>query len=160
MKAKYALRAMCVLADKPDAAISARELAERSRAPEKFLEAILLNLRRAGLVHSKRGAHGGHALARPAVEIMVGDVIRSIDGPLAAVRCASVSDYRACTDCPSPDSCQLRALMREARDALSHVLDRRSLADFSRSPSSRMFPAFKEVSHEQATRSHTHDPQA
>lgn len=158
MKAKYALRAMCVLAETPDAAISARELAERSLAPEKFLEAILLDLRRGGFVHSKRGARGGHALARPAVEIMVGDVIRSIDGPLAPVRCASVSDYRACTDCPSPGSCQLRALMREARDALSHVLDRRSLADFSRSPPSRMAPAFKEALHEQATRSPTRHP--
>lgn len=123
MKAKYALRALGALADARGARLQARALAERSGLPPKFLEAILVELRDAGFVDSRRGPSGGHALARPAEAIMLGDVIRAIDGPLAPVRCASVTAYRACPECPEPDACRLRAVMREARDALSRVLD-------------------------------------
>lgn len=123
MKAKYALRALSALAVGDGERLQARTLAERSGTPEKFLEAILVELRDAGLVDSRRGPHGGHALARPAHRIMLGDVIRVIDGPLAPVRCASVTAYRACPECPDPDACGLRAVMRDARDALSRVLD-------------------------------------
>lgn len=130
MKAKYALRALGELA-RSDARLHAHALAERSRTPGKFLESILVDLREAGFIDSRRGAQGGHALARPAEQIMVGDVIRAIDGPLAPVRCASVSAYEPCRDCPDPDACAVRALMRESRDALSHVLDRRSLREFA-----------------------------
>ncbi|MGY4514765.1 RrF2 family transcriptional regulator [Lysobacter sp. HA18] len=123
MKAKYALRALSALAQADGARLQARTLAERSGTPEKFLEAILVELRDAGLVDSRRGPTGGHALAKPAARIMLGDVIRVIDGPLAPVRCASVTAYKACPECPDPDACGLRAVMREARDALSQVLD-------------------------------------
>jgi Rrf2 family protein len=131
MKAKYALRAMRELALSEGSRLQAHELAERSRTPGKFLEAILVDLRQAGFVESRRGQHGGHALARAPEQIMIGDVIRAIDGPLAPVRCASVTAYEPCRDCPDPDACELRALMRETRDALSQVLDRRSLRDFA-----------------------------
>ncbi len=158
MKAKYALRAMCALARaeagrlRPGTAaphpsapglspllsrrgrLQARTIAEHSGAPGKFLESILVDLRQAGFIDSRRGQKGGHALARPADQIMVGDLIRAIDGPLAPVRCASVSAYQPCADCRDPDACSLRALMREARDALSHVLDRRSLRELALSP--------------------------
>lgn len=123
MKAKYALRALGALADAGGVRLQARTLAERSGTPEKFLEAILVELRDAGLVESRRGPSGGHALARPAEAIMLGDVIRVIDGPLAPVRCASVTAYRACPECLDPEACSLRAVMREARDALARVLD-------------------------------------
>ena len=123
MKAKYALRALATLAEGPEDRLQARALAGRSGVPSKFLEAILVELRDAGLVDSRRGPSGGHALARSADRIMLGDVIRVIDGPLAPVRCASVTAYRACPECPDPDACTLRAVMREARDALSRVLD-------------------------------------
>ncbi|MGH8080563.1 MAG: RrF2 family transcriptional regulator, partial [Lysobacter sp.] len=107
---------------------------EHSGAPSKFLESILVDLREAGFVDSRRGQKGGHALARPADQIMIGDLIRAIDGPLAPVRCASVSAYQPCADCPDPDACSLRSLMREARDALSSVLDRRSLRELALAP--------------------------
>ena len=113
-KAKYSLRAMCVLsALAPGDRLQAQALADRARAPVKFLEAILVDLRRAGFIESRRGQLGGHALARPAGEIMVGDVIRAIDGPLAPVRCASLSAYEPCSDCIDPQACALRALMRD-----------------------------------------------
>lgn len=131
MKAKYALRTMTALARSGDARVQARQLAERCRIPAKFLETILVELRQAGFVQSRRGQQGGHALARAPEDIRIGDVIRAIDGPLAPVRCASVTAYEPCRDCPDPDACALRALMRETRDALSRVLDGRSLREFA-----------------------------
>ena len=91
-------------------------------------------------MESRRGQRGGHRLARPSEEITIGDVIRAIDGPLAPVRCASVTAYEPCRDCPDPDACALRALMRESRDALSLVLDGRSLRDFANADASPATP--------------------
>lgn len=128
-KAKYGLRAMCALAALPEGdRLHAHVIAERANIPAKFLEAIMVDLRRAGFVDSRRGAQGGHALAKPAGEVMVGDLIRAIDGPLAPVRCASMTAYEPCADCAEPDNCAVRALMWETRQALCGVLDQRSLA--------------------------------
>ena len=132
MKAKYALRALCALAHGAPDRLQARRVAAETRVPEKFLEAILVDLRKAGFVASTRGTVGGHALARPAEQIAIGDVIRAIDGPLAPIRCASVTAYRPCAECPDPERCALRFLMTDVRDAISGVLDRRSLADFAK----------------------------
>jgi len=127
-KAKYGLRAMCALHGSDSRWLQARAIAKRANVPEKFLEAILVDLRKAGFVESRRGHLGGHALARPAGQIMVGDLIRAIDGPLAPVRCASMSAYEPCSDCADPEHCAVRELMRETRAALSGVLDTCSLA--------------------------------
>jgi Rrf2 family protein len=126
-KAKYGLRAMCSLATSEQPWLQANAIATRANVPAKFLEAILLDLRRAGFVSSRRGHQGGHALALPADQIMVGDLIRAIDGPLAPVRCASMTSYAPCADCADPDHCAVRELMRETRAALSGVLDHCSL---------------------------------
>lgn len=128
MKAKYALRAMTVLAAHAEP-LPAHRIAHEARVPEKFLETILLDLRRAGFVASKRGLQGGHALARPAEHIRLGDLIRSIDGPLAPIRCASLTAYRPCGDCPDPAQCAVRDLMTEVRNAIAGVLDTRTLRD-------------------------------
>ena len=126
-KAKYALRALCVLALAQPGKVAARKLAKDADVPEKFLETILVELRNAGLAASLRGAGGGHTLAKPADEIMVGDIVRAIDGPIAPIRCASVTAYQPCVDCADPDSCALRLLMGDVRDAMSDVIDHRSL---------------------------------
>lgn len=126
-KAKYALRALCALVNAQPEQLQARQVAIAADVPEKFLEAILVELRKAGIIVSKRGVQGGHMLARPAEEIMVGEIIRTIDGPLAPIRCASVTAYRACDDCPEPEACALRLLMGDVRDAMSDVVDQRSL---------------------------------
>ena len=131
MKAKYGLRAMCALHDSDSRWLQARVIAVRASVPEKFLEAILVELRRAGFVDSRRGHLGGHALAKPAAEVMVGDLIRAIDGPLAPVRCASMTAYQPCGDCRDPEHCAVRELMRETRAALSGVLDHCSIAAFA-----------------------------
>ncbi len=131
MKAKYAQRALCALTDASVGRLPARAIATQANVPEKFLEAILVDLRNAGFVDSRRGLQGGHALARAAQSIMVGDIIRAIDGPIAPLRCASLSAYKPCDDCADPERCALRDLMADVRVAMSDVLDRRSLAQFA-----------------------------
>ncbi len=130
-RAKYALRASVVLAERQPHSVwtSAADLAEAAEVPRKFLEAILTQLREAGLLESRRGPAGGHRLASLAADIAVADVIRSIDGPLAMTPCASATAFRACDDCTDIDTCRLRHIMRRARDAAAAVLEQHSLAD-------------------------------
>lgn len=126
-KAKYALRALVVLARTPGQPAPAHRIAREARVPEKFLETILVELRLGGYVESRRGLQGGHVLAQPAEAIAVGDLIRCIDGPIAPLRCASVTAYEPCADCPDPARCAVRDLMADVREAMSGVLDHRSL---------------------------------
>ena len=130
-KAKYALRALCVLTRAHPGLVPARRLAREAVVPEKFLETILVELRNAGVVASRRGTVGGHSLARSAEEIMVGDIVRILDGPIAPIRCASVTAYRPCYDCVDPEACALRLLMGDVRDAMSEVIDKRTLRQLS-----------------------------
>lgn len=129
-KAKYALRAMIDLAKVAKADRSATafiaDIAERQDIPRRFLEAILLELRRHGLVVSQRGKAGGYALARPASDISFADVIRAIDGPLALTPCTSKTRYQRCADCTESD-CALRKTLRKVRDATADVLENASI---------------------------------
>ena len=129
-KAKYALRALLVLAARPgDEPVHVADIAETEHISRKFLEATLLELRKHGVLVSQRGQHGGYRLARPAGEISFGEVIRIIDGPLAPLPCASVTAFRVCPDCARPDDCSIRWLMQKVRDATAGVLDECTLAD-------------------------------
>ena len=105
------------------------ELAERERIPHKFLELILLELRNAGILRSKKGKGGGYALARPAREVTLGQVIRVVDGPLAPIPCVSERAYVRCEECVSEESCGTRMVMKEVRDAVAKILDGTTLAD-------------------------------
>lgn len=138
-KAKYALHALLYLADRPSGEpTQIADIAESQKMPRKFLELILLELKRHGLVRSTRGKHGGYALAKPAESISFGQVVRYIDGPLALVPCASRTAYRRCDDCLSEDDCAIRETMRRARDAVARVLDNSNLADAIRHPQHRI----------------------
>lgn len=129
-KAKYALRALIHLADKAgEDVVSIGEIAVEENVPHKFLEVILSDLRRCGLVESRRGKRGGYRLARPAGEIAIGEVVRMIDGPLAPLRCASQTQFEPCADCRDVQTCEVRWLMRDVRDAIADVLDKRTLQD-------------------------------
>lgn len=129
-KAKYALKALCQLAQEPEGQLMmVADIAEREHAPRKFLELILLDLKRHGLVYSQRGKNGGYALARPASEITVGQVIRILDGPIAPLPCASLTGYRSCSDCDDEDTCPVRRVMRRVRDAIAEIVDNTSIAD-------------------------------
>jgi Rrf2 family protein len=128
-KSEYGLRAMLDLAAHADeGAVRLKDLADRNHIPLKFLEQIFLTLRNAGVVRSQVGAHGGYMLSRPAEEITLGEVIRTLDGTIAPVGCVSKIAYEPCT-CPDERACPLRAAMNQVRDAIVAVVDYTSLAD-------------------------------
>jgi len=135
-KAKYALKAMIVLARHDgQGLLQAADISETESVPKKFLEVILLELRKQGLVVSVRGKNGGHQLAKPADAITLGQIIRIMDGPLAPIPCASLTGYRRCSDCRDEKACAIRRAMREVRDAAAAVLDGTTLADACNSKS-------------------------
>jgi Rrf2 family protein len=124
------LQALLLLAREPTQDLQlVSDIAEREKLPKKFLEAILLELNRNGLVRSRRGRGGGYALAKPADLITFGQVVRIIDGPLAPLSCVSVNYYRRCDDCKDEMTCEIRKVMRRVRDAISAELDGTSLQD-------------------------------
>ena len=128
-QAKYALRALIGLARaEPGRAVLTADLAKQQRIPKKFLEQILLELKKPGIVRSHRGRSGGYSLGRPAKDISFADVLRVTDGPLALTPCVSVMAYRKCDDCFDEAVCGIRKVMALARDATADVLESRSLA--------------------------------
>ena len=128
-KTKYGLKAMLELAgEAAQAPLQASELADRQRLPRKFLEAILLELTRHGLLQSKLGRGGGYVLARKPGDITVGEIIRILEGPLALIPCVSQTAYRRCEECLDEETCGIRLAMKEVRDATSHILDNTTLA--------------------------------
>ncbi len=129
MKAKYALKALIHMARQDKPALPSKQIAEAEDIPQKFLDNILQELRQNGIVDSKRGIFGGYFLARKPGDIFLGDIIRIIDGPLAPIRCASLTAYQKCDDCRDETACSLRHLMLDVRNAMSGVLDGRSLED-------------------------------
>ena len=137
MKAKYALRALMVLARNERKLMQTKTIAKTADVPHKFLEAILSDLKNHGMVSSKRGMLGGYQISKPADVITVGDIIRIMDGPLAPIRCASVTAYQPCEDCPDEAKCAIRDVMKDVRVAISGVLDQRTIADLLDSPRTR-----------------------
>jgi Rrf2 family protein len=129
-KGKYGLKALVHLSSLPNG-VSAQcvDIAEANRIPKKFLDAILGDLRTAGIVRSKKGPGGGYMLARPPHDIKVGYVIRVLDGPLAPIACASRTAYQPCDDCEDVKGCAVRLTMAKVRDAMSDILDRLTMAD-------------------------------
>ncbi len=128
-RGKYATRALLHLSLHSDEGpVQIHEIAERQNIPVKFLEQILLTLKRFGFVQSRKGPGGGYFLARSPEKITLGAVVRAIDGPLAPISCVSQTGYQEC-GCPDPDTCGLRVAWKDARDALARVLDNTTFAD-------------------------------
>ena len=129
-KTKYGLRALLGLARGTDRSPRlVADLAREEGIPQKFLEAILLELKRRALVDSRKGRGGGYFLRRAPEEITFGDVIRALEGPLATVPCVSETAYAPCVECVDELTCGVRIAMKEVRDATAAILDRTSLAD-------------------------------
>ncbi len=129
-KGEYAMRALIDMAMAHAMGLDLvplSALAESQRLPGTFLEQILMMLKREGILSSTRGKYGGYSLAKPAGEIVMGDLVRLIDGPLAPISCASHTAYAPCT-CPDEEHCGLRLLMVDVRQAISSVMDKYSLA--------------------------------
>ncbi len=126
-KAKYGIRAMLHLARQRNGAVLIKNIAQQERLPKKFLEAILLELKVAGVLQSKPGKGGGYSLHRPPDSITLGQIIRTIDGPLAPIPCASQTAFAPCKDCPDVQKCVIRFVMKQVRDATAKILDETTL---------------------------------
>jgi Rrf2 family protein len=129
-RGEYGLRAMVILASQPDLSrpLSVKEIAAREKIPAKFLEQILNALKNTGLLQSKIGLNGGYYLAKPPKEIPLGQIVRILDGPLAPIRCVSKIAYAPCA-CPDENTCGLRMVMADVRNAIAEILDGTTLAD-------------------------------
>lgn len=129
-KTRYALKALLELAALPaGATLSSAAISARRTIPVKFLESILVELKRGGLVRGQRGRSGGYQLAQSTQVISFGAVVRLMEGPLALLPCVSVTQYRRCADCADDRSCELRKIFREVRNSSAAILDGWTLAD-------------------------------
>ncbi len=128
MKGKYGLKALYHLAGLPPGVMAQSvEIAEKHAISKKFLDAILADLRHSGFVQTRKGRGGGYCLTRSPDSIMVGHVLRVLDGPLAPIHCASRTAYQRCHDCADENACAVRLTMLEVREAIAAVLDNKSL---------------------------------
>jgi len=135
-KSEYALRALLELTNSYEREILPRaQLAETLKIPAGFLEGILLTLKHAGILASRRGVDGGFKLLKPPSSITLGQIIRILDGPLAPIACVSQVAYQKCEGCPYTvkQACPIQNVMLEVRNAIAGILDHYTLEDFARS---------------------------
>lgn len=128
-KTQYAFHALTYLAEhegKTPVLIS--EIADHKQISIKFLEIILLELKKAGILGSKKGRGGGYYLIKPAEEVSIARIIRLLDGPIALLPCVSLNYYEKCENCDET-SCGLHDVMAEVRDESLKVLEHKTLAD-------------------------------
>lgn len=130
-KAQYAIHALTYLGERYlDGPIPIHLIAEKRKIPYKFLEAILLELRKNGILGSKAGKGGGYYLLKPPDKIMLIQIIRASDGPVALLSCVSKNFYETCTICPYTEiNCPIRQTFLDVRNATLQVLDNKSLAN-------------------------------
>src|SRR5438045_1567117 len=129
-KTKYALNALLFLGEKYNKGpILISDIAKSERISKKFLELILLELKNRGILNSKKGKGGGYTLGKDPNHIIMGDVIRIFEGPLAPVSCVSRSAYHKCEECRDEKYCGIRLMMKDVRDAIANILDKTTLAD-------------------------------
>ena len=129
-KARYAFRALLAIAEAPAGeAMPSVEIAQRYAIPHKFLEQILLDLRKAGILESRRGKSGGYVMLRPADTVTFGEILRIFEGPLAPLPCLSRQAYRQCEDCVDERTCVIRREFGRSYEASRAVLDNRTIGD-------------------------------
>jgi len=129
-RTKYGLKALAYLADQDrDRPVLIAEIAEAEKISHKFLESILLELKRNGLLGAKRGKGGGYYMLKSPEEISVATVYRLLEGPIAWLPCVSLNFYEKCTDCESEAKCRLHSTMLEVRDSILEVVENKTIAD-------------------------------
>ena len=129
-KTKYGLKALTYLA-KMDSQVPVQiaVISEAENISQKFLESILLSLRKTGYLGSKKGKGGGYYLLKDAKDIPIAAVFRILEGPIAMVPCVSLNFYEKCDDCPDEASCSVHKLMIQVRDNMLEVFVNTSLQD-------------------------------
>lgn len=130
-KAQYAFRALTHLVNKcEDGPILISDISKKKRIPLKFLENILLELKRAGVLDSKKGKGGGYFIKADPAATTVASIIRIVDGPIAMLPCVSLNFYERCKNCDEKN-CGLHNIMESVRDATLNVLEHRTLKDLA-----------------------------
>jgi Rrf2 family protein len=131
-KTKYGLKALTFIARSMSSEpVQVGEIAKGEQIPQKFLESILLALRKAGILGSKKGKHGGYYLRKDPSEILMTEVMRVLEGPIAMVPCVSLNFYEKCDDCPDEAACSVHKLMIQVRDSTLEVFKNTTLKDLS-----------------------------
>lgn len=128
-KTKYGLKALTYIARNNEHMVPIAQIAKSENIPHKFLESILLLLRKSGFLGSKKGKGGGYYLLKEASDIYMTDVMRILEGPIAPVACVSLNYYEKCDDCDDETTCSLNKLMVQVRDANLHVFRNTTLED-------------------------------
>ena len=131
-KTKYGIKALAFIAKKKDRnPVQTSEIAKSENISQKFLESILLELRKSGFLGSKKGKGGGYYLIKEPENILMTAVIRVLEGPIAMVPCVSLNYYEKCDDCPDEEACSVHSLMIQVRDSTLKVLGENTLADLA-----------------------------
>ncbi len=131
-KTKYGLKALAFIARQGDKTpVQIATIADSENISHKFLESILLTLRKAGILGSKKGKGGGYYLLKAASDIPMTDVIRTLEGPIAMLPCVSLNFYEKCDDCPDEHACSVHKLMIQVRDSTLKILRHNTLADLA-----------------------------
>ncbi|RIA10672.1 BadM/Rrf2 family transcriptional regulator [Flavobacteriaceae bacterium MAR_2010_72] len=129
-KTKYGLKAMTYLArQENNEPVQIGVISKSENISQKFLESILLTLRKNGFLGSKKGKGGGYYLLKDPKDIKMSAVMRILEGPIAMVPCVSLNFYETCDDCPDENACAVHNLMIEVRDSTLNIFNNRSLAD-------------------------------
>ncbi len=129
-KTKYGIKALVYVAKhKHKETVQVSLIADTQNISPKYLEAIMLTLKKAGFLGSKKGKGGGYYLRRPPEDIKMVEVMRVLEGPVAMVPCVSLNFYEKCDDCPSEDFCSVNRLMIQLRDSSLAVLNKTTIAD-------------------------------
>ncbi len=132
-KCQYALHALIYLTDlEKGTSVTIGEIAREKAIPKKFLEAILLDLKNAGILGSKKGKSGGYYLIKDADQISIIEVIRHIDGAVAMLPCVSLNFYDSCGMCEDEHTCRINHLFGQVRDATLKILTNNSIADIGK----------------------------
>ena len=130
-KTQYALQALSYMVEKhTDDPILIAEIARQKNIPIKFLENILLSLRKAGFLESKKGKHGGYFFAQAPEKIKLSSIFRIIEGPIALLPCVSLNFYEKCADC-NEKKCGINKVMAAVRDNTLAILDNKTVSDLS-----------------------------
>ncbi len=138
LKTKYAIKALITLAEEQargGKSLTIEEIAERGSTPKRFLEHILLEVKRAGLIGSRRGREGGYVLIKAPQTISIGSVLRLVDGPMAPLPCLSRRAYQRCADCADEETCRIREVFGSVFASYLLLIESLTLADLARDES-------------------------
>ena len=130
-KMKYALKALIHIANAEEAYVKTGDIAEKAQIPKKFLEQILLELKKGRIINSKQGNVGGFYFVKEPKDVTLADIYRLIDGPIALVPCVSKNFYERCDDCLNEESCSIRHALIEVRDGTLKILERKNIAELA-----------------------------